>query len=57
MDQDNPDYLYEQALAFRAKDDSDHAAEKLRRALKHAVPDWPRRAEAEKALRAWTGGR
>ena len=43
--------------AFRALDDSARAAERLRRALELAAPDWPRRAEAEKTLRSWTGGR
>ena len=57
IDRDNPDVLLEQAFAFRALDDSARAAERLRRALELAAPDWPRRAEAEKTLRSWTGGR
>jgi serine/threonine-protein kinase len=57
IDRDNPDLLLDQALALRAKDEPGRAAEALRRALERAPQDWPRRSEAEKTLRSWTGGR
>jgi tetratricopeptide (TPR) repeat protein/tRNA A-37 threonylcarbamoyl transferase component Bud32 len=57
IDPDNADVLLDLALAFRAHGDLAHATDKARRALEVAAADWPRRAEAEKALRAWAVGR